>query len=754
MGEFLKELNPVQKEAVSQIEGPVMVIAGPGSGKTRVLTYRIAYMIQQGIPPHQILALTFTNKAAREMKDRIEKVLQGNVAGLWAGTFHSLFARILRIEAHHIGYPPQFTIYDTDDSRSLIRTIIKEMNLSSDAYPANQVLSRISSFKSNLVTPKLYERDEKLMKSDRIANRQEFHKIYTRYVARCKQAGAMDFDDLLFRLYELFQNPEVLQKYQQRFQYVLVDEFQDTNFLQYAIVRKLTKYEGSHENICIVGDDAQSIYAFRGATIDNILDFEKDFTRVKVYKLEQNYRSTPFIVAAANEVIARNRRQIKKEIWTDQPEGQKIKVVKTVSDSEEGKRIADLVLEYKNRYHVENQEMAILYRTNAQSRIFEDYLRRYNIPYRIYGGLSFYQRKEIKDMLAYLRLVINPSDEEAFKRVVNYPKRGIGDSTLAQVAEYQRKEDTDLFTAAKMATLSGRARTQMNKFLHIIESGIQKNKTSNAYETADYIANASGIIKAFKDENTVESLNRIENIEALLNGIKDFVDEDEMTDLGMDMIEERTLATYIQHIALLTDQDRNQDETDQVTLMSVHAAKGLEFDAVFLVGLEEKLFPSFMSMENEKDIDEERRLFYVAITRARQHLVLAFSSSRYRYGKLVYNRPSRFLEEISDENYENPSLVFGRTSMEEGPATATTAIRGVRIKKKRTTAATPPPADFKAAPADEIREGMEVIHLKFGKGKVLKIDGRNDSRVATIYFEDIDSPQRRIMLKFAKLHIV
>ena len=754
MVDFLKELNPIQKKAVAQIEGPVMVIAGPGSGKTRVLTYRIAYMIQQGIPPQEILALTFTNKAAREMKDRIETVLQGNVKGLWAGTFHSLFARILRMEANHIGYPTNFTIYDTDDSRSLIRSIVREMNLSADSYPANQVLSRISSFKSNLVTPKLYERNEKLMKSDRIANRQEFHTIYSRYVARCKQAGAMDFDDLLFRLYELFQNKEVLQKYQKRFKYILVDEFQDTNFLQYAIIRKLSKYEGSLENICIVGDDAQSIYAFRGATIDNILDFEQDFKQVKVHKLEQNYRSTPYIVAAANEVIERNKRQIKKKIWTQEAEGQKIKVVKTVSDSEEGKRIADLILEYKNRHHVENQEMAILYRTNAQSRIFEDYLRRYNIPYRIYGGLSFYQRKEIKDIMAYLRLVINPSDEEAFKRVVNYPKRGIGDATIAQLTEYQRKENIDIFTAAKKAPLSGRARTQLNKFLHIIESGIQKNETGNAYETADYIANASGIIKTFKDENTVESLNRIENIEALLNGIKDFVDEDEMTDLDTDMIEDRTLATYIQHIALLTDQDRDQNETDQITLMSVHAAKGLEFDAIFVVGLEEKLFPSFMAMESDKDIDEERRLFYVAITRARKHLVLSFASSRYRYGKLVYNRPSRFLEEISEANYENPSLVFGRPVSGDSPVGARTPIRGASLRRKKTAAPTPPPADFKAANADDIREGMEVLHLKFGKGKVLKIDGRNESRVATIYFGDIDNPQRRIMLRFAKLHIL
>lgn len=753
MSDLLSGLNPVQKQAVTQIEGPVMVIAGPGSGKTRVLTYRIAHMIREGIKPREILALTFTNKAAREMKERIEKVLQGNVAGLWAGTFHSLFARILRIEAEHIGYPRQFTIYDTDDSKSLLRTITKEMNLNKDAYPVNQVLSRISSFKSNLVTPKLYERDEKLMKSDRIANRQDFHKIYAAYVARCKQAGAMDFDDLLFRLYELLQKPEVLQKYQARFRYVLVDEFQDTNFLQYAIIRKLTKYPGSPENICIVGDDAQSIYAFRGATIDNILDFEKDFGSVKIFKLEQNYRSTPFIVSAANEVISKNKRQIQKKIWTEQPEGQKIKVVKTVSDSEEGKRIADLILEYKNRYHVNNQEIAVLYRTNAQSRVFEDFLRRYNIPYRIYGGLSFYQRKEIRDMMAYLRLVINPSDEEAFKRVVNFPKRGIGASTLDSVMAYQQQQNTDLFAAAQNTPLTGRARTQMNKFLRIIETGRQKNEAGNAYETADYIANASGLIKTFKDENTLESLGRLENIEALLNGIKDFVEEDEVAELGLEDNDDRSLATYIQHIALLTDQDKTEDDMDQVTLMSVHAAKGLEFDAIFVVGLEEKLFPSFMSMESEKDIDEERRLFYVAITRARKHLVLSFANSRYRYGKLVYNRPSRFLEEISYDNYENPMVVFGQKSADE-PDQERVSVGGVRLKKPKSRPSFSPPADFTPAPAEAIQEGMEVIHLKFGRGEVLKIDGRNDSRVATIYFGDIDSPQRRIMLKYAKLQIV
>lgn len=753
MNDILSELNEVQRQAVTQLDGPVMVIAGPGSGKTRVLTYRIAYMIQQGIPPHQILALTFTNKAAREMKERISKVLQGNVAGLWSGTFHSLFSRILRMEAEHIGYPPQFTIYDTDDSRSLLRTIIKELNLKSDDYPPNQVLSRISTLKTNLITPRAYEQDEKLMNSDRIANRRDFHKIYSQYVARCKQAGAMDFDDLLYRLYELIQKkPDILAKYQQRFQYILVDEFQDTNFLQYAIIRKLTKYKGSPENICIVGDDAQSIYAFRGATIENILDFEKDFKSAKVFKLEQNYRSTRYIVSAANEIISKNKNQIKKKIWTSHQEGQKIRVIKTVSDSEEGKRVADLILECKNRYHVPNEEIAILYRTNAQSRVFEDFLRRYNIPYRIYGGVSFYQRKEIRDLLAYLRLVINPGDEEAFKRVVNYPKRGIGASTLDAIMEHRAKNETDLFTAAQNVPLTSRARTQLNKFLKVIHTGIQKNEVAGAYEAAEFIANASGIIKSFKDENTTESLGRLENIEALLNGIKDFVEEDEVSELGLE-IEERSLAAYIQHIALLTDQDNDDNSADRVTLMSVHAAKGLEFDAVFLVGMEENIFPSFMSMENEKDIDEERRLFYVAITRARKYLTLSFASSRYRYGKMVYNRPSRFLEDIEEDNYENPGVVYGKVGA--FPVADTSGPSRIpQLRKKKAPKPVIAPEDFTPAPADEIKEGMEVVHLKFGKGKVLKIDGQNNSRVATIYFGDIDSPQRRIMLKFAKLQIV
>ncbi|GAA5219904.1 ATP-dependent helicase [Membranihabitans marinus] len=754
MADFINGLNPIQKQAVTQFQGPVMVVAGPGSGKTRVLTFRIAYMLTQGVKPHEILALTFTNKAAKEMKERIEKVTNGSINSLWAGTFHSLFARILRIEANHIGYPSNFTIYDSDDSKSLLRTLIKEMSLNKDAYPPNQVLSKISAAKSNLMTPKAYVMDKNNMQADQIANRPHFHEIYKKYVDRCKAAGAMDFDDLLFRLYELFQKkPEVLDKYRARFKYLMVDEFQDTNFLQYAIIRKLTKYANSPENICIVGDDAQSIYGFRGATIDNILDFEKDFSNVKVFKLEQNYRSTLHIVAAANEVIGYNKRQIKKEIWTDQQEGEKIKVLKAVSDGEEGKRVADLILEYKNRHHVPNNEIAILYRTNSQSRVFEEHLRRYNIPYRIYGGQSFYQRKEIKDMMAYFRLVINPNDEEAFKRVVNYPKRGIGDTTLAGILSYAAANNISLFEAAKQAPLSARARTQINNFISIIESGIAKNQPDAAYATADYVANASGIIKSLKDENTVESLGRLENIEALLNGIKDFVEADEVVESDDEEEVDRSLASYVQNIALLTDQDNENSEFEQVTLMSVHAAKGLEFDAVFVVGMEENLFPSFMSMENEQDVDEERRLFYVAITRARKYLTLAFATSRYRFGKLVYNRSSRFLEELSAQHLENPNVLHGvpQTTVASSRATVTGIGKSRSAPKMVTRTA---PADFKPCNPDDIEVGMYVLHLKFGKGKVLNIDGKNKSKVATIFFKEIDSPQRRIMLKFAKLQIL
>lgn len=754
MADFINGLNPIQKQAVTQFQGPVMVVAGPGSGKTRVLTFRIAYMLTQGVKPHEILALTFTNKAAKEMKERIEKVTNGSIHSLWAGTFHSLFARILRIEANHIGYPSNFTIYDSDDSKSLLRTLIKEMSLNKDAYPPNQVLSKISAAKSNLMTPKAYVMDKNNMQADQIANRPHFHEIYKKYVDRCKAAGAMDFDDLLFRLYELFQKkPEVLDKYRARFKYLMVDEFQDTNFLQYAIIRKLTKYPNSPENICIVGDDAQSIYGFRGATIDNILDFEKDFSNVKVFKLEQNYRSTLHIVAAANEVIGHNKRQIKKEIWTDQQEGEKIKILKTVSDGEEGKRVADLILEYKNRHHVPNNEIAILYRTNSQSRVFEEHLRRYNIPYRIYGGQSFYQRKEIKDMMAYFRLVINPNDEEAFKRVVNYPKRGIGGTTLAGILSYAAANNISLFEAAKQAPLSGRARTQINNFLSIIETGIAKNLPDAAYATADYVANASGIIKSLKDENTVESLGRLENIEALLNGIKDFVEADEVIESDDEEEVDRSLASYVQNIALLTDQDNENTEFEQVTLMSVHAAKGLEFDAIFVVGMEENLFPSFMSMENEQDVDEERRLFYVAITRARKYLTLAFATSRYRFGKLVYNRSSRFLEELSAQHLENPNVLHGvpQTTVANSRATVTGMGKARSAPKMVTRTA---PADFKPCNPDDIEVGMHVLHLKFGKGKVLNIDGKNKSKVATIFFNEIDSPQRRIMLKFAKLQIL
>lgn len=755
---YLDTLNTVQRQAVTTIDGPVMVIAGPGSGKTRVLTYRIAHLINSGVSPYEILALTFTNKAAREMKERIEKVVGGATSNLWAGTFHSIFARVLRYESEHIGYPSNFTIYDTDDSKSLIRSIVKEMSLRKEDYPAGNVLGRISNCKSQLITPKAYVRNTKLIQADQIQNRPHFNEIYTAYVARCKKASAMDFDDLLYRLYELFQtNQEVLQKYRDRFKYVLVDEFQDTNFLQYAIIRKLVKFPDSPQNICIVGDDAQSIYAFRGATIDNILDFEKDFKDTQVFKLEQNYRSTPHIVQAANQLITNNARQIQKKIWTQHESGYKIRLLKCASDHEEGRRVADLILEHKNRHHVENKEIAILYRTNAQSRNFEEQLRKYNIPYRIYGGQSFYQRKEIKDMLAYYRLAINPNDEEAFKRVINYPKRGIGPTSVDKILEQARQPEWSISKALSAVDLKGKAKSQAKAFSQLMELNAQRAANMSAYDAATKIAQSSGIIKLYKDENTLESQGKIENIQSLLDGIKDFSERDELEENEETITaENRTLAAYVQNIALLTDQDNEEESQNKVVLMSVHSAKGLEFDAVFVVGMEEKLFPSFMSLENPKDIDEERRLFYVAITRARKHLTFAFANSRYRFGKLTYNNVSRFLSEVPSEHYENSHVLKMPTrDFEQSSAPSRASVKGNFAKpKSRTLRKVTLPENYTVAPAHEIKEHMQVFHPKFGVGTVKSIDGAADNKIATIVFQDEEQSERRIVLRFAKLHIL
>jgi DNA helicase-2/ATP-dependent DNA helicase PcrA len=758
---YLDELNDVQRAAVEATEGPVLVVAGPGSGKTRVLTYRIAHLIEQGAAPWEILALTFTNKAAREMKDRIEKVVGPRATRIWAGTFHSLFARILRVEAEHIGYPSNFTIYDADDSKSLVGQIIREMSLDKNVYQANAIKNRISSAKSSLVTPKVYEKNEELLAQDKQAKMPLVHRIYTTYVARCKQAGAMDFDDLLFRLYELFQNhPEVVDKYRKKFCYVLVDEFQDTNTLQYAIVKRLVMYPNSPRNICVVGDDAQSIYAFRGATIQNILDFEKDFADygIQTFKLEQNYRSTENIVSAANAVISHNRRQIQKKIWSDKGDGQKIKVIRCVDDNEEGRRVADTILEQKNRHHLQNGEIAILYRTNAQSRIFEERLRHHGIPYRVYGGLSFYQRKEVKDLVAYMRLVVNPNDEEAFRRVINYPKRGIGQTSVGKVIDLARQQNLSLFEALKHTALPNRTRHAADGFIELINKSRSRMDTANAFELADYIAKRSGLVDNLRKDVSIEGMGRQENLQSLLDGIQSFVEEDTLIDT--DTLPDKSLATYLQNIALLTDFDNeNEQSTDVVTMMSVHAAKGLEYRAVFVVGLEEKLFPSWMSMDTMDGLDEERRLFYVAITRAKEFLTITYANTRYRFGKMTMNEPSRFLAEIPAVAVESTSYSRRSADHEFDPLARQRArVTGITpVRSKGTARFAKPvvdPASFMPSPIDEVQVGRKVLHLKFGEGKVTKVDGGADNRIATIHFSDLAQPEKRIMLRFAKLQVL
>ncbi len=765
--DFIKDLNPTQRQAVTTLDGPVLVVAGPGSGKTRVLTYRIAWMLSQGVPPHQILALTFTNKAAREMKERIEKVVGAAAHSVWAGTFHSLFARILRIEAGHIGYPSNFTIYDTEDTKSLLATIIKEMQLNKEHYNLNVVRSRISHAKSKLITPKRYASLPALLEEDKMAKRPRLVEVYRAYMIRCKRAGAMDFDDLLLRMYELLQNhEEVRKKYQARFRYVLVDEFQDTNELQYAIVRKLVHYEGSPRNVCVVGDDAQSIYAFRGATIRNILDFQKDFKPygVKVFKLEQNYRSTRHIVEAANELITYNKRQIPKTIRSEKGEGERIRVVQAMSETEEGRRVADMILEQKNRYHLRNRDFAVLYRTNAQSRVLEEHLRHFNIPYRVFGGMSFYQRKEIKDVIAYLRLAVNPVDEEALRRVINLPRRGIGDTTMAKVAALAASAGKPLFELLDQVPVAARTANALADFKKMVLDFAQKAARADAWEAAGYILDKSGYLKMLQQDTTREGLARQETVAGLLDSIREFVENDqEFAEGGQD----KSLASWLQNVALMTDLDESNDHDDYVTLMSVHSAKGLEFPSVFVVGLEENLFPSFLSKENPDGIDEERRLFYVAITRAERFLTLSYARSRYQYGKQRFNEPSRFLSEIDPKHLEltgsardlvAPPVSRHGLSASGGKAPAA----GARVQgafRRRTKASGLPdrvdPATFKPSPPDHIQVGMRVLHIKFGEGKVLAIDGERDKRMATIFFKDLpDSPQRRIMLKFAKLQIL
>lgn len=769
---YLDELNPVQRAAVTTTEGPVLVIAGPGSGKTRVLTYRIAHLLEKGVPPWEILTLTFTNKSAKEMKDRIEKVVGPRAQQVWAGTFHSVFARILRSEATKIGYPSSFSIYDTDDTMSVLRAIIKEMNLDSTAYNASAIRSRISLAKSNLMSPKAYRENADMMQQDRAAKRPYIVDIYEKYIARCFRSGAMDFDDLLFQLYRLFRdNPDnVVEKYQKKFRYLHVDEFQDTNFLQYAILKRLVKYPGSPENVFVVGDDAQSIYAFRGATIDNILDFEKDYPTLRTYKLEQNYRSTHHIVSAANEVISHNRRQLQKTIWTDKEDRAKIKLLKCVTDDEEGRRVADFILEQKHRYHLPNSDIAVLYRTNAQSRKFEEHLRRLNLPYRVFGGTSFYQRKEVKDLVAYLRLAVNSRDEEALRRVVNFPTRGISDATVDKLSALASAHSVPMWEAMLLPGLDiqDRARKSLAGFRSMVEEWQKRAARDSAFKLAADILKKSGLLDMLKADTSPEGIGRLENVNAVLDAISEFADSqptDALTNDGNGPTEnvetstDRSLAAYLQTITLLTDADEKNETNDHVTLMSVHAAKGLEYRSIFVTGMEENLFPSFMSMDDPNGLDEERRLFYVAITRAKEFLTISFAQNRYRFGQIRVSEPSRFLEEIGSEHFEfmggMGSARMNAPAQRTEPARASVSGNFASPRPmSRPAMPTSIPADFKAAAPDEILPGCTVLHLKFGEGKILGVEGPKDNKVATIQFKNDEVPERRIVLKFAKLQVL
>jgi DNA helicase II / ATP-dependent DNA helicase PcrA len=739
---YLEELNDIQRKAVTTINGPVLVVAGPGSGKTRVLTYRIAHLIESGIAPHKILSLTFTNKAAREMKERIAKVVGEKGNQVWAGTFHSVFARLLRVEATKIGFPSNFTIYDRQDSESVVKTIVKEQNLDPKVYLPRAILSRISSAKSNLITPKAYANDERLKLEDRAAGRPHQHAIYAAYVQRCKRAGAMDFDDLLYQMfYLLYTNPDgVLEKYQQKFSHILVDEFQDTNYLQYSIIKRLINHPNGR-NICAVGDDAQSIYAFRGATIQNILDFEQDYKDLQTFKLEQNYRSTEHIVQAANNIIKHNRRQIQKKIWSDKGEGQRIKLLAAPTDNDEAKQIASLIIEQKNRYHLYNKDFAILYRTNGQSRVFEEYLRRHNIPYHVFGGLSFYQRKEVKDMVAYLRVIVNPSDEEALKRVINYPKRSIGETTIDKLAALASETNRRLWDVLLEYKGTAKTAAAIADFVKMVANIQKKLDDKDAFELAEEVAKKSGLLQELKNDNTIEGQNRLENFTSLMNGIKDFVENDELLDDAT--VPDKKLGTYLQGIALYTDADDKKGD-DRVTLMSVHASKGLEFPSVFVAGLEEKLFPSFMASETPEGMEEERRLFYVAVTRAERFLTLSYAKARYKFGKNQVCEISPFIDEVGTEHLEAVGGLLQRASVTFDKSAPN------RLQPQPQTKV-PDIPDFKPVAPERIKEGAVVLHNRFGRGKVLGIDG-GTNKVATINFEGIG--EKKIMLKFAKLGLV
>lgn len=752
MEDYLSQLNDSQKLPTTHKNGPIMVIAGAGSGKTRVLTYRIAYLMERGVDPFSILSLTFTNKAAREMKSRISQIVgESKSKNLWMGTFHSIFARILRSESELLGYSSNFTIYDTQDSDRLLATIIKELKLDKDLYKYKNIRSRISSLKNNLVTVKAYLSNPELVQQDNESRRPMFGKVYQTYVNRCFKASAMDFDDLLLKTNELLNRfPEVLAKYQERFKYIHVDEYQDTNHSQYLIVKALAD---KYENLCVVGDDAQSIYGFRGANIENILSFQKDYSNSTIYRLEQNYRSTKNIVNAANSVINYNINKLEKEVWTDNESGEKIEINQSITDSEEGRFVSSSIFENKNKCQLDNDSFAVLYRTNAQSRSIEDALRRKNISYKVYGGLSFYQRKEIKDILAYLRVIVNPNDEESIKRIINYPTRGIGQTTMDKLLIYANDKNISLFETLKNLSsdeinINSGTKNKLNQFFLLIKSFQLLNESLNAFEIAEEVLKRIGIINVLKLDGTPESISRIENIEELINGIKDFIEgEKEVVD------SKATLSDFLEDVALASELDKDiNDYQKKVSLMTIHLAKGLEFNHVYIVGLEEDLFPSAMSSSTRADLEEERRLFYVALTRAKKKVTITYAKTRYRWGKLNDCEPSRFIKEI-DKTYTNYNLASSITGslnnlMENNSIRFRKPKNKIQLKKIKNNLS---PSTFKSSYID-INKGDHIIHNRFGKGKVIETEGEGADKKAEVKFGS--SGVKRILLKFAKYKLI
>lgn len=781
MFDYLQGLNEQQREAVLHKDGPIMIVAGAGSGKTKVLTTRIAHLMASGVDAFNILALTFTNKAAKEMKERVEKILGNSEArNLYIGTFHSVFARLLRGEANKIGYPNNFTIYDTEDSKSVVKAVVNELNLDDKHYKPNQVYNRISSAKNALVGPADYINDYYLQQEDIRSNRPAIGQIYDAYVKKCFKNGAMDFDDLLLKFYELLKNvPESLSKYQRKFRYILIDEYQDTNPAQYEVIKLLG---AMHENVCVVGDDAQSIYSFRGATIQNILQFQQDYDDVKVVKLEQNYRSTQSILEAANEVIKNNKGQIPKALWTQNAEGERIRLVRTMTDNDEGKFVADTIQEQKLRYHFQNRDFAILYRTNAQSRAFEESLRRMGIPYTMFGGISFYQRKEIKDYIAYLRIIVNTRDEEALKRIINYPARGIGKTSIDRAILAANQHGITMWEVLERAAEFGfRAGTleSIKNFVMMIKSFASMLESKNAYEVSVHIGKQTSFVKELFNDKSTEGVQRYENVQELLNSIKEWTEspDNEEGEVG-----DKGLGAYLQQITLLTDADEKDPNADTVKLMSIHAAKGLEFSCVFAAGLEEMLFPNAMSINTREELEEERRLFYVVITRAKQRLWISYANTRYRFGSLVQNEPSRFIEELPekflDRSFSGGGMrnvgfnSFNQTSAYDrmhgwgnkpqvneaqrryGPPPGKKEASPAYItpKPQQNNVEHTPSADFLPSDTSNLQAGQKVEHQKFGFGEVMKVEGSSHNPIATVKFEK--NGEKKIMLNYAKLRIV